>query len=237
MRRFFLSPLDDFARAVQRAIPTPPWPGAIAALLAAVATWWIYVPIHELLHAFGCLAAGGTVERLEIRPEYGAALLARWFSFVTVGSDYAGRLSGFDTGGSDLTYLVAVWAPYALSVVAGVPLLRAVGRRARAGPSGSALLGAAVVLAFAPFANLTGDFYELGSIPISRVAASLAGGDPQRWRSDDLPLLVGQLAERGITAGDVAVLAAGLALGTLAAFASHALGAGFDRLLRVGGRG
>jgi hypothetical protein len=231
MRRFFLAPLDDFALAVQRAIPTPPWRGAIAALLAATATWWIYVPVHELLHAFGCLAAGGTVERLEIRPEYGAALLARWFSFVTVGSDYAGRLSGFDTGGNDLIYVVTVWAPYALSVVAGVPLLRAVGRRRHVGIGSSALLGAAVVLAFAPFANLAGDFYELGSIPTSRVAGGLTGADPQRWRSDDLPLLVRQLAGNGLGATDVAVLAVGFALGTLAAFGTHALGAGFDRAL------
>jgi arylsulfatase A-like enzyme len=232
MRRFFLAPLDDFALAVQRAIPTPPWSGAIAALLAAAVTWWVYVPAHELLHAFGCLAAGGTVERLEIRPEYGAAFLTRWFSFVTVGSEYAGRLSGFDTGGSDLAYVVTVWAPYALTVVAGVPLLRAVGRRARGGAGSSALLGAAIVLGFAPFANLIGDFYELGSIPTSRVAAGLTGADPQRWRSDDLPLLVRQLADSGLGAGDVGVLAVGLALGTLAAFGTYALGIGFDRALR-----
>jgi hypothetical protein len=69
-------------------------------------SWWVYVPIHELAHAWGCLLAGGEVTRLEIDWIYGASLLARVFPYVTVGSEYAGRLSGFDNRGSDLTYLV-----------------------------------------------------------------------------------------------------------------------------------
>jgi hypothetical protein len=43
------------------------------------------------------------VWRLEIDPLYGGALLARWLPFVEAGGEYAGRLSGFDTAGSDAT--------------------------------------------------------------------------------------------------------------------------------------
>src|SRR4051812_23337575 len=32
--------------------------------LAFVVSWFLYVPTHELLHAFGCLWTGGTVTRL-----------------------------------------------------------------------------------------------------------------------------------------------------------------------------
>jgi len=72
--------------------------------------WWIYVPLHELLHAFGCLIAGGEVTRLEIGFLYGGAVLASWIPWVVAGSEYAGRLSGFSTGGSDLVYLITPWA-------------------------------------------------------------------------------------------------------------------------------
>src|SRR5262245_10080862 len=67
--------------------------------------WWLYVPLHELLHAAACAATGGRVERLEIDAIYGGALLARVLPFVTGASSYAGRLSGFDPRGSDWIYL------------------------------------------------------------------------------------------------------------------------------------
>jgi len=44
------------------------------------------------------------VSRLEIDPLYGADALARIFPFVSPGGAYAGRLSGFDTRGSDWIY-------------------------------------------------------------------------------------------------------------------------------------
>jgi len=67
--------------------------GLAFALLGLAVGWWIYVPIHELLHAAACLLAGGEVTRLEIAPQYGGALLARIFPFVVSGGEYAGRLS------------------------------------------------------------------------------------------------------------------------------------------------
>ena len=45
-----------------------------ATLLSMVVAWFIYAPIHELLHVLGCVATGGTVSELEIQPIYGGAL-------------------------------------------------------------------------------------------------------------------------------------------------------------------
>lgn len=190
--------------------------------LGFLLSWWIYVPVHELAHAWGCLLAGGDVTRLEIDGIYGAALLAKVFPYVTVGSEYAGRLSGFDTHGSDVTYLAACALPYVLTVLIGVPLLRAA-PRAR-GWCRSLLLGAALPIAYAPFASLTGDYYEMGSILVSRVVAALVPGFPvARWRSDDLIKLVRDLAAQAGPA-DVAGVAASLIVGVALAFATYGAG-------------
>jgi len=148
-----------------------PYAALFVTVLAGVAAWWIYVPIHELLHALGCWVTGGAVSRLEIAPEYGGALLAHVFPFVVSGGDYAGRLSGFDTHGSDLVYLATDAAPFLLSIVLGVPLLRASNRGRR-----PVRFGTAVVLALAPFYSLTGDYYEMGSILVTRAATLAHGG-------------------------------------------------------------
>jgi len=129
LKRFFSPPLHDYVAAMEavdaRRIAT--W---LAVVAAFALTWFVYVPIHELLHAFGCIAAGGDVSRLEIGEEYGGALLARVFPFVKSGSSYAGQLTGFDTHGSDVVYLITVLAPYLLTVFAGVPMLERVARAA-----------------------------------------------------------------------------------------------------------
>src|SRR6185369_9765239 len=122
-------------------------------------------------------AAGGTVSRLEIDALYGGALLVRVFPWVVAGSEYAGRLSGFDTRGSDTVYLVTDLLPFVLTLP-GVWALR---RAARAGRP--ALFGAAAPFALAPLLSLTGDAYEIGSILVTRlppwasVAALLRGDD------------------------------------------------------------
>lgn len=213
-------------------MPEPRWKTIPLALAGALAGWWIYVPAHELLHAFGCLAAGGSVERLEISPEYGAALLQRVFPFVAVGSDYAGQLVGFDTRGSDWIYSATVFGPYLLTLFAGVPGLRALGRSGRPGSASVFLLGAVVPFAYASFANLAGDFYELGSIPVSRLGARLiAGTDPARWRSDDLSRLLHGLLAGHFQVSDLAVVTLAFLLGTLFACATYWLGAAFDRFV------
>jgi hypothetical protein len=149
--------------------------GLVFALAGLAVGWWVYVPIHELLHAAACLLAGGEVTRLEIAPQYGGALLGRIFPFVVSGGEYAGRLSGFDTRGSDLIYLATDLGPFLLTLFPGVWLLR------RAGTAGQPILfGLALPFAFAPFLSLTGDAYEIGSILLTQLPAweeTLRGDD------------------------------------------------------------
>jgi len=235
IRRFVLGPFEDFGRAFQHTIPEPPWVALGILLLGCAVSWWIYVPIHELLHAFGCLGTGGTVTRLEIDAIYGAAALKRVFPFVEVGSRYAGQLTGFDTHGSDLVYLATDIAPFLLTIFLGVPLLRRLTRVERAGPGPAFVFGLALPVALAPFTNLVGDYYEMGSIVVSRSVRLVVPDLPlDRWRSDDLIKLTGDLFSEGtFRALDVFGLALGAAVGLALAFATYAMG---SRLASIGAR-
>ena len=229
--RFFREPFDDLAAAMDaQVVRAPrPWCAFVIVILAGAATWWVYVPVHELLHALGCSITGGSVTELQIAPRYGGTLLARVLPFVVGHSNYAGRLSGFDTKGSDLIYLATDAMPFLLSVFIGVPLLKACGHVGR-----PALLGPAFVLALAPFYSLTGDYYEMGSIITTRVLGVLRRAGPPPYRSDDVIQLVADLftkpAQFGIASGyamaaAVLIIAAGLGVGALLAFATYAAGA------------
>lgn len=219
LARIVAQPVGDWLAALEATVRDGPRAAIVVIALSALLAWWLYVPIHELAHAWGCLLAGGEVTRLEIAPIYGAAWLARVFPFVTVGSEYAGRLSGFDTRGSDLIYLATCALPFALTVFVGVPLLRAVPRVH--GWRRSVMLGAALPLAFAPFASLPGDYYEMGSILVSRMVAALVPGFAvDRWRSDDVVKLVSALAP-GARPADAAGVAASLLLGAALAWATY----------------
>ena len=173
-----------------------------------LAGWWLYVPAHELLHALGCWAAGGEVSRLEIDPIYGARWIAVVFPFVTPGGEYAGRLTGFDTRGSDWIYFATDLAPFALALWPGFWWLR---RAARAGQA--VAYGAALPAAFAPLLSLTGDAYEMGSLVVVRLPLWLG----QRGLiGDDLVAkvaAVAQLPDRPPLTG--AALGAGVAVGAL----------------------
>ena len=199
--RFFSEPFRDFMAAMdaQVARASRPKRAFLIVLLSSVASWWVYVPVHELLHALGCYVAGGSVSELQIAPRYGGTLLARVLPFVVGDSDYAGRLSGFDTKGSDLIYLATDALPFLLSVFIGVPLLKAC-----AGGARPVLLGAAFVLGLAPFSSLTGDYYEMGSIITTRAMGVLhgAGGPPPfaALRSDDVVKLVSDVFCDGLGA-------------------------------------
>jgi len=125
--------------------------------------WWLYVPVHELLHAAGCLVGGGEVHRLEIKPLYGGAVLSRFFSFVIPASDYAGRLSGFDTHGSDLTYGLLIFFPFILSLFGFLGLEMATRKRA------PFIFAFFLPCTFAPIISLTGDFFELGSLLLFQI--------------------------------------------------------------------
>lgn len=227
-------PVDDYVAALSRFAANRGWRRVAVLLGAAVLSWWVYVPLHELAHACGCLLGGGSVSRLDIDPVYGAALLQRIFPFVNVGSAYAGQLTGFDTRGSDLTYLLTDFLPFLGTILLGVPLLRAAARAGGSPAAQAALFGASLPVAFAPFLSLTGDYYEMGSIVVSRVAAWLAPGFAvPRWRSDDLFKLAGQLfgASGGGGVSDAAGLAASFVLGVVLAFLTYAAGGAWARVL------
>jgi hypothetical protein len=224
-------PVDDYLAALETLVRGRSPAAAAAAVVAALAAWWVYLPVHELLHALGCVAGGGSVTRLEIDAMYGAAWLQRLFPFVAVGSRYAGQLTGFDTGGSDLTYLLTDALPYALTVLVGVPVLRAAGRRPP-GLAQAVLFGAALPVALAPFVSLAGDYYEMGSIVVSRLAVLAAPSfTPDRWRSDDLLQLVVDLRGRDPGPLDVAVVSLAVLLGTALAVLTYAAGTAWARWL------
>jgi hypothetical protein len=218
MRQLFLRPFLDVFRGEARCLRRPLDLAALAAGLAA--GWWVTVPIHELLHAAGCLAAGGTVSRLEIAPLYGAGLLARLLPWVVAGGEYAGRLSGFDTGGSDLVYLATDLAPFLLTLFPGVWLLR---RAARAGRP--LLFGAVAPLALAPFLSLTGDAYEIGSILVTRLPPWSSAGVRDLLRGDDLLARAAALAAQADLLPWLGLALATVA-GTLWAFATYAAAGG-----------
>jgi hypothetical protein len=171
-----LAPFRDVLRGLDRCLERGA-PALAVVLLGLLAGWWLYVPIHELLHAAGCLAAGGRVDRLEIDGVYGGALLARIFPFVVSGSQYAGRLSGFDTRGNDWIYLGTDLAPFVLTLP-GVWLLRRAASSRRA-----FFFGLSLPFALAPFLSLTGDAYEIGSILVTHLPPWQASG---ALRGDDL---------------------------------------------------
>jgi hypothetical protein len=241
--RFFREPFDDLMAAMDaQVVQAPrPTPALVMVLLAAAVAWWVYVPVHELLHVLGCWGTGGSVTQLEIARAYGGDLLARFLPFVVPGGAYAGRLSGFDTKGSDLIYLATDALPFVLSIVFGVPLLKACAR-----PGRRALFGLALVLAMAPFHSLPGDYYEMGSIITTRALGLLGGGSPPPYadlRSDDVVKLVGDVIARpgdfgvrgvldAVQAG--LVIAVAFAVGVVLALGTYAAGARLASRLRAG---
>lgn len=191
--------------------------------LGLAAGWWLYVPLHELLHALACVATGGTVSRLEIDALYGGRLLALVFPFVSSGSEYAGRLSGFSTGGSDLIYLATVLGPFVLTLWPGVWALRRAARRRRA-----ALFGASLPFALAPFLSLPGDAYEIGSILTTRLPHWSGAATAALLRGDDVFKKAQEVAAVG--APPWGGFAAAIALGLLFALAAWSAGSLAARL-------
>ena len=221
-----LAPLTDAFHGLDRCLEG----GARGLLLAAlglVAGWWIYVPVHELLHAAACRAAGGAVTRLEVDRLYGGALLARAFPFVVPASAYAGRLSGFDTRGNDAIYLATDLGPFLLTLFPGVWALR------RAAAAGRAVwFGAALPFALAPFLSLGGDAYEIGSILVTHLPPWAAPAVRSLLRGDDLFKKLGELASMPGAPWGGALVAA--LLGVAWAFLTYGLG---DALARALGQG
>jgi len=232
-RALVLEPFYDLREAMDAHVvrAARPYASLALVLVSGVAAWFVYVPIHELLHALGCWVTGGTVTELQIAPEYGGTLFAAWLPFVVSGGAYAGRLSGFDTHGSDLVYLATDALPFLLSVLVGVPWLKICARL-----RWPVVLGPAFVLAMAPFYCVTGDYYEMGSILATRALTMLRGGDALAYgavRSDDLFRLAGEfssgaaplIAARGETRSVAVVLIViSFLVGTVLALLTYRLG-------------
>lgn len=192
LKQIMILPFEDFFSGLESCLKQPSAFNIALIVISFLASWWIYVPVHELGHAVGCILGGGTVSRLEISPLYAGAVLEKIFPFVFSGSEYAGQLTGFDTNGNDLIYLLTVIFPYFLTVFIGVPLLRSAARSSP--PAASLKLGFALPIAFAPFISVSGDYYEMGSIIVTRLAGLLSPSfDVERLRSDDLFKLVSEI--------------------------------------------
>ena len=234
MRRLLVEPFTDVVDCLESQLLKTKRPyGTMAVMLVSlVVTWFVYVPIHELLHVAGCVITGGTVEELTIAPCYGGTLLAKVFPFVVSGGDYAGQVTEF-TKEPEYIYLATVVLPFLLSIFIGVPLLKVCARR-----HAPVLFGVAFVVGLAPFYNLIGDFYEMGSIITTRVLGAVGVGDApiafKALRSDDIFKLIGQVwtkseelqpppnASIGV---QYAVVGASEFVGILLAYAMYWLGA------------
>ena len=221
--RLFAAPLTDLFAGLQRSTDALGGRALPLLLVACAAGWWLYVPVHELMHAWGAQLGGATVTRLDIDPIYGARFLQRFFPYVQVGSAYAGQLAGFDTHGSDLAYALTVFFPFVLSIAIGVPLLVRAARVPAPSVASTALFGFALPIAWAPILSIGGDFYELGAIAISR-AAALVGAQGESWRGDDVIAIVGRRFGGAFSWLDAAGVAASLLLGIVLAFATYAAG-------------
>jgi hypothetical protein len=232
LKHILILPFEDFLSGLERSIGISARINIAVIVVIFVISWWIYVPVHELFHAFGCISGGGTVTELEISPKYGGEILQKILPFVSSGSDYAGQLTGFDTRGSDLIYLLTDFFPYLLTVFIGVPLLRSASRST---PLGASIrLGIALPIAFAPFISFSGDYYEMGSIIVSRAAVLFSPSlDLNRWRSDDLFKLSDGLFFSGgqYGTGDIAGVLLSFFLGIALAYGTYFLGVLFGRIL------
>ena len=221
--RLLAAPFTDLFAGLQRSTEALGGRALPLLLVACAAGWWLYVPVHELMHAWGAQLGGATVTRLDIDPIYGARFLQRFFPYVQVGSAYAGQLAGFDTHGSDLAYALTVFFPFVLSIAIGVPLLVRAARVPAPSVASTALFGFALPIAWAPILSIGGDFYELGAIAVSR-AAALVGAQGESWRGDDVIAIVGRRFGGAFSWLDAAGVAASLLLGIVLAFATYAAG-------------
>lgn len=173
IRTIALQPLRDTMAALEPIVLVKSPAKALGPpLIALVIIWTIYVPLHELLHAAGCVITGGDFDELQISWRYGGTIFAQFFDFVVSESNYAGRLSQFDVKCSDFCYFWTVFLPFVPTVLLGVPLMKLARRRRR-----PIMFAAGVVIGLAPFYQLPGDYMELGSITVTRIVTLFTGTD------------------------------------------------------------
>lgn len=224
---FWSRPWNDYLRLLQLLAKEFSIARLFLLLAGFVAGWWIYVPLHELFHAWGCQLTGGTVGRLEISPEYGAAWLQQYFPYVAVGSDYAGQLVEFDTFDNDWIYAATVFAPFLLTIYPGIPLFYWLLDRPWPTLGQFFSLGLLIPIVIAPFVSILGDFYELGSIIISNIGQTLYPGvNTTVWRGDDWLLVMETIAPSATTMDWIAIVS-GLVLGIVLAWLVYTVGVFF----------
>ena len=235
--KILILPFEDFFRALESSISKSPYINLIMMIICFGLSWWVYVPVHELFHAFGCMLGGGSVTELQISPEYGAGFLKEIFPFVTVGSDYAGQLTGFDTNGNDLIYLLTDFFPFLLTIVIGVPLLRSASKST--GLRAAIKLGISLPIALAPFISFSGDYYEMGSILVSGIADSITSSTQYLiWRSDDVFKLVSELffSDQAYSTLDIAGVILSFVLGIVLIYTTYIIGVLWSNLILGGKR-
>lgn len=226
LKKFLLLPIADYLEVLKVFRKNKGFLTFLIIFLGFVIGWWVYVPLHELLHALGCIVGGGTVSRLDISPLYGATLLKKIFPFIHRGSDYAGQLKGFDTGGNDLTYFLTVFFPYLLTIIFGVPVITFLKKVKHPTLRHTFLFGLAISPAYAPFISITGDLYEMGSILVTVLLPEvLLDHNPTRWRSDDLVRLIGVISEsaQGMKPMDLTIITLSFTAGTAIAYSIYLL--------------
>ena len=232
LKEIIILPFMDFFSGLEKCLAKSPYINLVLLILCFAASWWIYVPLHELAHAFGCMAGGGTVTELQVSPMYGAAFLKELFPFVTVGSEYAGQLTGFDTKGSDLIYLLTDFFPFLLTIFIGVPLVRSA---SASKPLAAAVkLGIGLPIAFAPFISFSGDYYEMGSIIVSAIFNAATSSTAYLiWRSDDVFKLAGEIFFAGNTYSGIDIIGVILSfvLGIILIYITYMLGVLWSNLI------
>ena len=160
---------------------------------AFLASWWLYVPIHELMHVAGCIIMGGEVNELAIDPMYGGKLLSNIFPFVVSESDYAGQLTDFTTP-NKYAYFIVDMFPYLLSLPAVLLIKLATKHRH------IWLFSLGFLLMFVPLTQMFGDFYEATSLGVGELMSMINPElNPQLIVSDDMFKLLASLNENSTT--------------------------------------
>ena len=158
-------------------------------LLVFFISFWVYVPIHELMHAFATILVGGEVRELAIDATYGGVFFAKIFPFVVSESDYAGQLTDFTTP-NKFAYFIVDMFPYLLSLP-GVLLIRLAAKYKRLW-----LFSLGFLLMLVPMTQIFGDFYEAASLGIGELMSLVNPNlDPDLIVSDDMFKLLGEIHE------------------------------------------
>ena len=158
-------------------------------LLVFFISFWVYVPIHELMHAFATILVGGEVKELAIDATYGGVFFAKIFPFVVSESDYAGQLTDFTTR-NKFAYFIVDMFPYLLSLP-GVLLIRLAAKYKRLW-----LFSIGFLLMLVPMTQIFGDFYEVASLGMGEIMSLLNPSlNPDLIVSDDMFKLISSTNE------------------------------------------